>query len=284
MKTNLFRIPGCLILATLLFSVPMGMNAQTGKRINKKYFENLPDLGRLGMSNGSHLRMTAIYVSIDQLGNTGGKIIIKGDYSRDPATGKSSWNNVTINNSPGDNAPAGPEKKIDYMENFTYVSGPEMLNESAFRSFPESVEAVYAKNLVWDMMTVESFAWNHCDSLRMNKPYYVAKKAYEFDMAGIGDYSHKNIQLEWSGVSLAGGKLCAGIEYRALYNKVNLNMQQIKAKGSEQYWGNTRVSLETGQVVFGEMYSSTSMEAEVPGFDGKMPIKAVREIIIEEIR
>ena len=46
-----------------------------------------------------------------------------------------------------------------------------MLEADAFKNFPATPENVFARNLIWDMMSIERFAWNYSDSLKLNKPY-----------------------------------------------------------------------------------------------------------------
>lgn len=279
-KLNLKKIS----LIVYLILIALVTYGQSEKSIRSRYLQKLPAYNTMGNEKNGKLSMTAIYVNMDKLGNITGKIKVTGDYTRGIEDGKSEWNNVLIYYSNGDTNKFDNGKKLDYIEGFKYTASDDMLKESAFSGFPRGVENVYARNLIWDMMAVEDFAWNYCDSLGLNIPYNLVKKTFTFQMSGIGDYSHNNIQLEWSGISVARNELCANIEYRALYNKLNINMEQIKAKGTEQYWGNTRVSFKTGRIIFAEMYSSTDMEAEVAGFKDKFTVKTIREITVEEIR
>jgi len=45
------------------------------------------------------------------------------------------------------------------MEDFKYFPSKQMLEEDAFKTFPASVENVFVRNLIWDMMSIEMFAW-----------------------------------------------------------------------------------------------------------------------------
>jgi hypothetical protein len=55
------------------------------------------------------------------------------------------------------------------MENIKYVPSQKMLDAQAFKDFPTSPETVFSRNLIWDMMTIEGFAWNYIDSLELNR-------------------------------------------------------------------------------------------------------------------
>jgi hypothetical protein len=134
------------------------------------------------------------------------------------------------------------------------------------------------------MMCIEGFAWDYCDTLKLNKTYTVPDIKGEFDMADIGTYMHTSIQVCWTGVSVVNNRLCAVIEYRALDNKIELNMEQIKTKGTEQYWGTTWVAFDTRQIEKAEMYGGTIQEIEITGFKDKMLFKTIRELFVERIK
>jgi hypothetical protein len=103
-------------------------------------------------------------------------------------------------------------------------------------------------------------------------------------MPDVGTYFHKSIQICWTGISVVNGKLCAVIEYRALNNKIELTLDQIKSKGTEQYWGTTWMALDTKLIEYAEMYSGTIQEMEIQGFKDKMLVKTVRVISVERIK
>jgi len=170
------------------------------------------------------------------------------------------------------------------MENIKYIPSGEMLDARAFKDFPAGPEAVFTRNLVWDMMAIEEFAWKHTDSLRLNKIYRIPLMHEEFSMADIGTYSHAEVQLCWTGISAIDGELCAVIEYRALDNKIEISIESIKTRGTEQYWGTVWVSLKTGLIGRAVMYGGTIQEIEVTGLDNKFLAKTIRELWVEKIQ
>jgi len=282
MKTILINRKIGYIAAIILLTSSVCFG-QSDQNVIRKYLRNLPDINPRQDNSIQKLRITALYINMDKYGNITGKVRVTGDYTRGLENGQLSWNNVYVYTStgPGDNFDDG--KKQDYMEGFRYAPSTDMLKASVFSAFPNNVESVFSRNLVWDMMGVEDFAWDHLGHLQLNKNYIIESPGLNFEMADIGNYSHTNIQVEWTGISEIDDELCANIEYRSLNNKVEINMEQVKTKGTEQYWGNTRISLRTGQVLFAEMYSGTLQEAEVPGLKDKFVIKTVREIKVEVI-
>ena len=159
-----------------------------------------------------------------------------------------------------------------------------MLDKDSFKKFPAKTESVFAKNLVWDMMAIEEFAWKYTDSLKLNRYFIIRPKSASFEMGGVGNYSHANIQIRWTGISEMNNELCAIIEYRAVDNLLEINMDQIKGRGTEQYWGTTWISLKTGVIEYADTYSGTIQEISVKGMDNKFLVKTIREISVNKIQ
>jgi hypothetical protein len=78
-------------------------------------------------------------------------------------------------------------------------------------------------------------------------------------------------------------RLCAVIEYRAIDNKIELVMDPMKTRGTEQYWGITWISLDTRQIEYAEMYSGTIQEIEIKGLKDKFLVKTIRELWVKRI-
>ena len=258
-------------------------NGQNQNAIVKKYLMNLPSGKPADNGNIQKYRMTAIYTNMDIYGNFSGKIRVSGDYTRGLPGGYVKWNNVSIAESNNQSDNFGEGKKQEFMENFRYIPSDSMLQESAFKSFPNSVDNIYSRNLIWDMMSIEMFAWRYNDSLKVNKPYVIPISG-GFDMAEIGKYYHESIQVCWTGISMMNNELCSVIEYRAMNNRLEIAMENIKTKGTEQYWGNTWISLRTKQIEYAEMYGASFQEIEVQGMKDKFMIKTIRDLFVERIK
>ena len=281
MKKNITAIvTGLLIISGLVSS---GFCSGQISAETEKYFEKLPAGKPKNDGSLQRYRMTAIYTNRDLYGNFTGKIKVIGDYTRGFENNYVCWNNVFIASSDKLTEPFDEGTKQAYMENLRYLPSPEMVGEAAFRNFPKDAVNVFARNLIWDMMSIETFAWTYSDSLSLNKKYIIPDISGEFNMAEIGTYEHSGIQLCRTGISMMNDKLCAVIEYRAIDNKIELVMDPMKTRGTEQYWGTTWISFDTGQIEYAEMYSGTIQEIEISGLKDKFLVKTIREIWVERI-
>jgi hypothetical protein len=283
MKKLLIPIVAVVVTFFGIFA-PANCYGQSQKTVINKYLKELPR-GKVVNDGKLHkYRMTAIYTNRDLYGNFTEKQKISGDYTRGFENGYVAWNNISISGSKNFSEPFPSGTRQEYMENFKYVPSPRMLETDSFKGFPAGTETVFAKNLVWDMMMIENFAWDFSDSLKLNRTYIIPEIKGEFAMADIGNYSHQSIQICWTGISVVNDKLCAVIEYRALDNKIELKMDQINTKGTEQYWGTTWVGLEDKQVEYAEVYGGTIQEIEVTGMKIKFLAKTIRELWVEKIQ
>jgi hypothetical protein len=270
------------LVISLLIILPSVSNGQSEKAVIKKYLSELPSVPV--SSKLQKYRMTAVYINRDLYGNFTGKIKVVGDYTRGLENGFVSWSNVYIASSDKYSEPFPEGTKQEYMENIEYIPSPEMLDEQAFKDFPAGPENVFNRNLIWDMMAIEGFAWKHTDSLELNKIYRIPLLKGEFNMADVGTYTHAEVQLCWTGISAIDDELCAVIEYNSIDNKVEISIENIKTKGTEQYWGTVWVSLETRLIGRAVMYSGTIQEVEETGMDYKFLVKTIRELWVEKIQ
>jgi hypothetical protein len=270
------------LLIFLLTLAPAIAEGQSENAFIKKYLTRLPS-GKVSNAITKY-RMTAVYTNRDLYGNFTGKIKVTGDYTRGLPADSAVWNNVYVSNSQRFEEPFPQSSKKEYMENFKYVPSDKMLQEGAFKNFPMTPENVYARNLIWDMYSLEIFSWMYYDSLNLNKPYIIPNIKGEFDMADIGKYSHNKIILNWEGVSVVNGELCAVIGFNAIDNKIVLTMDQIKSKGTEQYWGTIYLSMKTKNIQNATMYSGTIQEIEVKGMKDKFLVKTIRELEVNKIQ
>jgi hypothetical protein len=281
MKRRLLTvIAGVLVILGIIF--PSSGFSQNQKVIIKKFPGSLPsgkpeDILR-------KYRMTAVYTNRDLYGKFMSKTQVVGDYSRGFEDGHMLWNNVFIANSNSFSDPFPAGFKQEYMENFKYYPTDNMLDADAFKEFPSSPENVFARNLIWDMITFETYTWNFNDSLKLNEPFEVVQINGEFDMAEIGKYDHNKIILCWKGISVIDNELCAVIDFNAIDNIIELTMDMINSKGTEQYWGTVWMSMKTKNIEKAFMYSGTMQEMEIKGMKDKLLAKTVRELWVEPIK
>ena len=270
------------LLMSLLMMLPLLAKAQSEKAVIENYLKELP--GIPVSKNLQKYRMTAVYINRDLYGNFTGKTKISGVYTRGLENGYVSWNDVFISasNSFSESFPEGA--KQEYIENMKYTPTAKMLDSSAFKDFPPNPEAVLSRNLIWDMMAIEGFAWDYNDSLELNKPYFIRGSGGEFSMADIGTYSHTNIQLLWTGISAFNNELCAVIEFTATDNRIEMEIAGLKTKGTEQYWGTIWISLKTKLIENAVMYGGTIQEIDVAGMQNKFLAKTIRDLRVDKIK
>jgi hypothetical protein len=286
LKNNFVRMKKILnsgfagLLTGLLIVLPSVSSAQSEKAVIKKYFSELP---AIPVSNRlQKYRMTAVYTNSDIYGNHTDKTKITGEYTRGLENGNVMWNNVSIANSNKADGPFTEGTRQEYMENIKYIPSPGMLKEEVFKNFPANPANVLARNLIWDMMAIEGFAWDYTDSLKLSRIYWIPEIKGEFNMADIGTYSHAEIQLCWTGISVINDELCAVIEFRAPDNKIEMSMDAIKTKGAENYWGTVWISLKNKLIEFAVMYGGTVQEIEVKGVPNKFIVRTIRELKVDK--
>ncbi len=277
MKTRSLTI----IALTVCLIYSSGLSGQDKIRI-EKYLNALPENLELVEKSPQKYLMTAEYFNKDIYGNFSNKIKVTGEYKRGHKDKHVIWNNVYISQSNSPTEPYNEKAKQDYMENFSYTPSLNMLQESFFESFDNDPGSIFARSLIWDMYIIEKYAWDYFDSLHQNKTYLLIDKGAT-DIAGIGIYDQKKIELNWIGISLMNNSICAIIEYRVFDNKLEMQTEKMKSKGSECYWGKTWVSLENKQIEYAEMYSNTVQEMAIEGLTNKMLVSTTRILKVERI-
>jgi hypothetical protein len=284
MKRFLFTgLKKAVIIAVLIS--PAFCFGQKENLFIRRYLTNLPKVSEKRNNEFLKYSMTAVYTNRDLYGNFTSKTKVTGEYTRGLPGDSAIWNNVYIAASQKFEEPFSSGSKQIYIENFKYKPSEKMVKDPlVFSSFPPTPESVFTKNLIWDMMSIETFAWNYYDSLKLNHSYIIPNISGQFKMADIGNYSHQKIQLCWQGMSQINNELCAIIEFTAIDNKIEMSMEQMKTKGTEQYWGTILVSLKTKEIENAIMYSGTIQEIEIKGLKDKFLIKTIRELEVTKIQ
>jgi hypothetical protein len=199
------------------------------------------------------------------------------------AEGKARWNKVRIAEAKGfeDRFPEGETQK--YMEGFTYdpSDSKDMFNSEFFRGFPAA--EVKTKNLIWDTLGFENFAWNYFDKLELNSVYRTQSQPEEVALAGAGTFQNHQIELEWVGISKRNNRTCALIQYRAFFNKLNVSAGNLSFQGRSHYWGDIWVSLEDKQIEYATLFEDVLLEFKLPGQQTKQFINPFRQATFEKI-
>jgi hypothetical protein len=220
--------------------------------------------------------VTTDHFNTDIFGNFINKMRVKGEYTRGLASGKAKWNNVTISMAMTRDAEFPQGNPVDYMEDFTYNISEDMLKPEAFATFGEN--SAFTKNLIWDMMGIEGFAWSSFEKLKLNESFADERFKGKMDLAGQGSFENKDVQILWTGISERNGETCAVIEYRTFNNPLEYAGEGMSMRGRSHYWGTIWVSLEDKQIEHAVLYEDVVMEMNLPGQTSKQIMNAVREI------
>lgn len=267
MKTLKIYLVAVLILTALL------VTAQ--KKIDLKVFESLPQSLELNDELQKFV-VTTTHFNSDIFGNFFNKMRVTGEYTRGLGDGKVKWNNVSVATAMQRESDFHTGEPLNYMENFSYLPSDNMLKEDAFTGFGEN--SAFAKNLVWDMLAIESFAWEYFDELKLNETFKAVNFNGKLDLAGQGSFENKDVRLTWSGVSKQNGELCAVIEYQTMNNPLEISYEGMDMKGRSHYWGTIWVSLQDKQIEHAVLFEDVVMEMNLPGQSNKQIMNATREI------
>lgn len=227
--------------------------------------------------------VTTDHFNTDIFGNFFNKVRIKGEYTRGLPGDMVKWNNVTVAMAMARKAEFGSGNPVGYMENFTYKVSEDMMNPEKFSTFTEN--SAYTKNLVWDMMGIEGFAWAYFNELELNKPYKAAMFNGKIDLAGKGSFENKDVILTWTGITRwSNDEYCAVIEFITMNNPLEYAGEGMSMKGRSHYWGTIWVSVEDKQVEHAVLYEDVVMEILLPGQTTKQVMDATREITYERLQ
>jgi len=247
----------------------------------EQYLKGLPNDLELNEDVPQRYHIVTDYFNKDIFGNFMNKMRVTGDYTRGLDNGIVKWNNVFIASSDGLEKPFPEGEKQEYMENFTYIPSEKMMLESSYENFPQ--QNVHVKNLVWDMMGIEVFAWMYFDSLKLNESFSATELNEVVEMDGIGTFENKDIRLTWTGISSMNNEICAVIEYITMDNPIDAKFGDFKMKGRSHYWGTIWVSLEDKQIEHAMLFEDVVMDMKLPGQPNNQLINTTREIVFEKL-
>lgn len=246
----------------------------------QKYLTTLPQDLNLIEKRRQKYRITTDYFNGDIFGNFINKVRVTADYTRGFADKTVKWNQVKIANGSKREGPFENAAPQNYMENFTYTPSPQMLEVTSFPSFPPN--SFHTKNLVWDMLAIENFAWVYFDSLELNKTFRPANSQNKLQLAGEGTFQNKDIQLTWKGISQMNNELCALIDYRTFDNPLTVDTDQLTIKGRSHYWGTIWVSLTDKQIEHATLYEDVVMDMKFAN-QPKQLMNSTRIILFEKL-
>lgn len=283
LNNNPFYLYRNSVLVLFLMIIASQLYAQSAKKIDYLSMTRLPSGLELSESKPYSYTMTADYFNHDILGNFLNKTRVKGIYTRGLENGKVGWNDVTIAQANSKDQPFPAGDKQEYMEGFTYDPKSDLMKESAFPGFPAAT-GVFAKNLVWDALSFEVFAWVYYDSLTLNTPFKAGNINGAVDLEGLGTFENKDIILTWTGISKMNGEPCAVIEFNAMENPINFKSEFFEMKGRSNYWGTLWMSLTDKQIERGVLYEDVNMEMKMGGQEKSQLLNTSRKIDFDKLQ
>ncbi len=232
MKTQKFFLVAILVLTTGLMA--------SGQKKTKVNAAELLKAGTLPQN--LELRdvlqkfvVTTDHFNTDIFGNFFNKLRVKGEYTRGLENGKVKWNNCSVAMSMARDGEFPQGTPLNYMENFSYSISADMLKPENFSSFGEN--SAFAKNLIWDIMGIEGFAWSSWDKLKLNEPFSAKDFNGKMDLAGQGSFENKDVRITWTGISQRNGEQCAVLEYITMNNPFEYSGDGMAMKGRSHYGG-----------------------------------------------
>lgn len=156
-----------------------------------------------------------------------------------------------------------------------------MFDPKFFKDFPPNV--METKVLIWDMLSIEVWAWNYFDKLKLNEAYRPEPGGQTFQLAGGGSFRNRDLKLTWTGVSKMNGETSALLQYESLFNPLDINAGTMKMKGRTNYWGNIWVSLEDKQIEHATLYEDGLMELAFGEKSEKTLVNVFRELTFQKV-
>lgn len=274
MKTKMFNL-------ILLFAIVGNIvNAQNKGVID--YLYQLPNDLSLDKSVIQTFRLTTDYYDYDLKANFIRKTRVVGDFTSGLTGDSVKWNNVYISqvNDLETSFPQG--QKQTYIENFKYVQSEKVLGENFFSNMAQLDFRI--KNMVWDMLGFEVFAYTHWDSLELNTEYHAKELNGEVKMAADGTFENKDIRLTWLGITNINNEICAIIKYSQMNGPLELDMENIKMSGRSHYWGEVYVSLADKQIEYATLLEDVLTDVLIKGQSKNMLGYTVRKITLSKIK
>ena len=273
MKTlSFYLIP----VFAMLFNVAQ---AQQGTPID--YLDQLPKCLELDNSIIRKYTMTTDYFDYDLKGNFLRKRKLTGEYTCGLEGDSAIWNDVYISEVNDLETPFTRGLKQGYMEGFKYKPDEKVLTEDFFMAIPEA--NMFIKNLIWDVMGFDVFAYSCWDSLQLNKEYHSLELNSEVDLGGEGTFENKDIILTWIGITEKNNEVCAIIKYSVMNNPLKLETDYIKMSGRSHYWGEVYVSLSVKQIEYAALSEDVVTDISIKGQEGNILGYTVRNISLSKI-
>ncbi|MCC8197173.1 MAG: hypothetical protein LIP06_00965 [Tannerellaceae bacterium] len=173
------------------------------------------------------------------------------------------WKDVYSSNSKSLNTEFPNGRKVNYMENFKYKQGSEIISADFFmKNLPEADPLVM--NLMWDVMGFDVFAYEYWDSLKLNAEFKAIDVNIEMEIA-YGTFENRDTRITWLGITEINEEVCAILKYSVMNNPLYLEYENFIMKGRSHYWGEVYVSLSDKQMEYANLTEDVLMEVKEKG-------------------
>lgn len=247
-----------------------------GQMTDYKLPEKLPGKLEIDRSNLQTYLMVTDYYDYDLEASFIRKSRVSGNITWDLNNDSVKWNNVYISETRDFEAPFPKGQKQLAFENFKYQQSEKALEEETFAGIPQVDFRL--KNLVFDMLGFEVFAYAYWDSLELNKEFCNHDLNAQVEMAEDGTFENKELKLTWIGITEKNKEICAIIKYSQMNGKVNIHLENIKMKGRSHYWGEVYVSLSDKQIEYVSLAEDVITDVSIKGQPGNFMGYTVRNI------
>lgn len=261
---------------------PLLFNVTQAQETNQAiYLDQLPVDLELDNAIPRKYIMTTDYFDYDLKGNFLRKMRLTGEYTCGLEGESARWNEVYISQLDNLETPFPEGKKQEYMENFKYIPDETVLAEDFFLKIPEA--DMFVKNLIWDAMGFDVFAYSCWSNLELNKEYHAIEINSELELAGEGTFENKDIILTWIGITEKNNEVCAIIKYSVMNNPLNLVTGNIIMSGRSHYWGEVYVSLSDKQIEYASLSEDVVTDVTISGQPSNILGYTVRKINLLKI-
>jgi len=272
------------IIITLTFCFALSLVTAWGqKSVPENHLQNLPNNWSLQINHPISYLVTTTHYDYSMMGPFLNKTQITGQYTRTSTEGTVHWNQVEIAHTTNPKSPFEQGLAQPVMEGFSYIPSEKMMEAANYSDFPQDATGHLFRNLVWDMMGFEFFAWALPDSYPLNLEYRPVEANYQIELAGEGTFENKDIRLTWIGTTQKNKQACAIIKFSVMNNPLTMNSEHLKLKGRSHYWGNIYVALDSKQIEYAELYEDVIMNLKMTGQDESQHLNTIRTIFVEKI-
>lgn len=274
MKTSIYFLCGKIVFL-LICNIGFTQNVPD-------YLNELPKDLQLDKTILQTYHVTTDYLDYNLKGKFTKKMRVEGNYTCGLGSDSVKWNNVSISHSKQLEEPFPKGTNQDFTENFTYVPSEEILTASFYTNLPEFT--IITKNLMWDLMGIEGFAYWHWNDLKLNTEYEVTEANFEVDLAGEGTFENKDIRLKWIGITSIDNEVCAIIKYSTMNNPLSIKLENFAMTGRSHYWGEVYVSLLDKQIEYASLSEDVVIDLTITGQKENQLGYTVRNIKLEKIK